>query len=141
LAPLIILEQTLKYRSCRVLKMVPNCYVFCFFNIFRKYTIMEKRIQEFVEIAIAVKGNRGENRTRCVLSRNEFFSLLVSEGVIIDSRTDPRSRISLHHPAARQFCRCAYTITDNTIKSRLHILTFLCFMFCVNVKEFPHDMT
>jgi hypothetical protein len=24
-----------------------------------------------------------------------FFSLLVSEGVIIDSRTDPRSRISL----------------------------------------------
>jgi membrane-bound acyltransferase YfiQ involved in biofilm formation len=21
------------------------------------------------------------------------------------------------------------------------ILTFLCFMFCVNVKEFPHDMT
>jgi hypothetical protein len=26
---------------------------------------------------------------------NIFFSLLVSEGVIIDSRTDPRSRISL----------------------------------------------
>jgi hypothetical protein len=26
---------------------------------------------------------------------NLFFSLLVSEGVIIDSRTDPRSRISL----------------------------------------------
>jgi hypothetical protein len=27
--------------------------------------------------------------------RNKFFSLLVSEGVIIDSRTDPTSRISL----------------------------------------------
>jgi hypothetical protein len=25
--------------------------------------------------------------------------------------------------------------------SRLHILTFSCFMFCVNVKEFPHDMS
>jgi hypothetical protein len=30
LAPLIILEQTLKYKSCRVLKMVPNSYLFCF---------------------------------------------------------------------------------------------------------------
>jgi hypothetical protein len=30
LAPLIILEQSLKYKSCRVLKMVPNSYVFCF---------------------------------------------------------------------------------------------------------------
>jgi hypothetical protein len=30
----------------------------------------------------------------CVTNK-EFFSLLVSEGVIIDSRTDPRSRISL----------------------------------------------
>jgi hypothetical protein len=24
--------------------------------------------------------------------------------------------ITLHHPAARQFCRSTYTITDNTIK-------------------------
>jgi hypothetical protein len=30
LAPLIILEQSLKYKSCRVLKMVPNSYLFCF---------------------------------------------------------------------------------------------------------------
>jgi hypothetical protein len=30
LAPLIILEQTLKYKSCRVLKMGPNSYLFCF---------------------------------------------------------------------------------------------------------------
>jgi hypothetical protein len=54
LAPLIILEQSLKYKSCRVLKMVPNLF-------FRKYTIMEKRIKEFVKIAIAVKCNRGDN--------------------------------------------------------------------------------
>jgi hypothetical protein len=30
LAPLIILEQGLKYVSCRVLKMVSNSYFFCF---------------------------------------------------------------------------------------------------------------
>jgi hypothetical protein len=30
LAPLIILEQTLKYKSCRVLKMVPSSYLFYF---------------------------------------------------------------------------------------------------------------
>jgi hypothetical protein len=30
LAPLIILEQIFKYKSCRVLKMVPNSYLFCF---------------------------------------------------------------------------------------------------------------
>jgi hypothetical protein len=59
LAPLIILEQTLKYKSCRVLKMVPNS---CFYNIFQKYTIMEKRIKEFVKIATAGKCNRGDNQ-------------------------------------------------------------------------------
>jgi hypothetical protein len=37
--------------------MVPNL----FFNIFRKYTIIEKRIEEFVKIAIAVKCNRSDN--------------------------------------------------------------------------------
>jgi hypothetical protein len=71
LTPLIILEQSLKYKSCRVLKMVSSFYFF--FNIFRKYTIMEKRIEEFVKIAIAVKCNRGEHPTRCVLSKNEFY--------------------------------------------------------------------
>jgi hypothetical protein len=30
LAPLITLEQTLKYKSCRVLKMVPYSCLFCF---------------------------------------------------------------------------------------------------------------
>jgi hypothetical protein len=30
-----------------------------------------------------------------MLHQNNFFPLLVSEGFIIDSRTDPRSRISL----------------------------------------------
>jgi hypothetical protein len=30
LTPLIILEQTLKYKTCRVLKMVPSSYLFCF---------------------------------------------------------------------------------------------------------------
>jgi hypothetical protein len=35
------------------------------------------------------------NLTRFWAFDNKFFSLLVSEGVIIDSRTDPRSRISL----------------------------------------------
>jgi hypothetical protein len=35
LAPLIILEQTLKYKSCRALKMVPNSSYALFFNILR----------------------------------------------------------------------------------------------------------
>jgi hypothetical protein len=30
LAPLIILEQSREYKSCRVLKMVSNSYFFCF---------------------------------------------------------------------------------------------------------------
>jgi hypothetical protein len=51
LASLIILEQSLKNKSGgTVLKMIPNSV---FFNIFRKYTIMEKRIEEFVKIAVA----------------------------------------------------------------------------------------
>jgi hypothetical protein len=60
LAPLIILGPTLKYKSCRVLKMVQ--FLFVSFNIFREYTIMEKRIKEFVKIAIAGKCNRGHNQ-------------------------------------------------------------------------------
>jgi hypothetical protein len=36
-----------------------------------------------------------ENHIRVIWAHKLFFSLLVSEGVIIDSRTDPRSRISL----------------------------------------------
>jgi hypothetical protein len=39
--------------------MVPNSIFVLFFNIFRKYTIIEKRIDEFVKIA--VKCNRGDN--------------------------------------------------------------------------------
>jgi hypothetical protein len=64
LAPLIILQRTLEYETCRVLKMVSNSYLFYFFNIFLnlKYTIMEKRIKEFVKIAIAGKCNRGDNQ-------------------------------------------------------------------------------
>jgi hypothetical protein len=41
--------------------MVLYSSFFLFFNIFRKYTIMEKRIEEFVKIAIAVKCNQGDN--------------------------------------------------------------------------------
>jgi hypothetical protein len=29
-APPTILEQTLKYKSCRALRVVPNSYLFCF---------------------------------------------------------------------------------------------------------------
>jgi hypothetical protein len=53
--------------------MVSNSYFFLLSKIFRKYTIMEKRIEEFVKIAIAVKCNRGDNPTRRVLSKNEFY--------------------------------------------------------------------
>jgi hypothetical protein len=34
---------------------------------------MEKRIEDFVKIAIAVKCNRGDNRTRYILSKNELL--------------------------------------------------------------------
>jgi hypothetical protein len=36
LAPLIILEQTLKYKSCRVLRVVPNSYLFFLSNRTRR---------------------------------------------------------------------------------------------------------
>jgi hypothetical protein len=49
-------------------------------------------------LQFAIQSNAGKSQKIIVvlsIQINLIFSLLVSEGVIIDSRTDPRSRISL----------------------------------------------
>jgi hypothetical protein len=88
----------------------------------RKTSTLRCQMQDLLSTSIVEKEvffKLNDNKCRGKI----FFSLLVLEGVIIDSRTEPRSRISLllvtlsHlHPAARQFCRSTYTITDITIK-------------------------
>jgi hypothetical protein len=58
--------------------MVSNSYLF--FNIFHKYIIMEKRIEEFVKIAIAVKCNRGATEL-VAFCQKMYFIAVGSHGI------------------------------------------------------------
>jgi hypothetical protein len=56
---------------------------------------LEKQLMIVKETSEVVSKMTVGNHKSPIPFQKGFFSLLVSEGVIIDSRTDPRSRISL----------------------------------------------
>jgi hypothetical protein len=70
----------------------------------------------------------GHDWLELFLKRHTEISLLKPEG------TSQKRISAFHKTEVDRFFNNLLTVIETN-------LTLLCFMFCVNVKEFPHDMT